>query len=118
MSPPSLTDNKRLDEWVTADKLDIDHIQLPRKDSKSQPNPTTPASTAALVKNTSRAVSPDTSGASSPLLPPDTVTGRRSSVASGRKRKLENDVSPLHLLCLLFFTSISLSSLSVLISGF
>ena len=83
-----------MDEWVTADKLDIDHIQLPRKESKSQ----TSTAAAALIKNTSRAVSPDVtiSGASSPLPSSgETVisSGRRSSVALGRKRKNENDVS-------------------------
>ena len=104
-------DNKRLDEWVTADKLDIDHIQLPRKESKSQ----TPTAAAALIKNTSRAVSPDVtiSGASSPLPSSgETVStnSRRSSVVLGRKRKNENDVS---FISLSFILSHKLHSLSL-----
>lgn len=78
-----LADNKRLDEWVCEDKLDIEHLQLPRKDCKTQ---------SALIKAPlSRAGSPDVAGVITPthLLAGDPV--RRTSIA-GRKRKLETEV--------------------------
>lgn len=89
-SIPPFTDNKRLDEWVTEDRLDLNRLQLPRKESK---NPT--ANAIATIKTMSRASSPaDTSN----LTPPTSVTPvphevpRRPSVA-GRKRKIEGEVS-------------------------
>ena len=78
-----MVDNKRLDEWVSEEKLDIEHLQLPRKDTK------TPS---ALIKAPfSRAASPDVAGVITPthLLAGDPI--RRTSIA-GRKRKLETEV--------------------------
>ena len=51
------SDNKRLDEWVERDRLDIDKMQLPKKDAK------TPVKDSAVSKgncsSNSRASSPD-----------------------------------------------------------
>lgn len=46
-----LSFNKRLDEWVSEDNLDIEKVRLPRKESKS-----------GISRQTSRAGSPDVSG--------------------------------------------------------
>ncbi len=77
------TDNKRLDEWVSEDRLDLEKIQLPRKDCKSSAT-----NTIAAIKNMSRASSPDITVIAPPtsFLPHDII--RRTSVA-GRKRKNE-----------------------------
>ena len=78
-------DNKRLDEWVSEDRLDIERLQLPSKDSKSST-----ANVVATMKNLSRAASPDVITLVPPsLLPPEPI--RRSSIV-GRKRKLDVEV--------------------------
>ena len=68
------------------DRLDIEKLQLPRKDCKNSA-----ANTMAIIKNMSRASSPDVSLAVPPisLVPPELI--RRNSLA-GRKRKIENEV--------------------------
>ena len=56
--------NKRLDEWVCEDRLDVEQLQLPRKDSK----------VSTLVKS-SRPSSPDTPVPTPPMVPPKKLTG-------------------------------------------
>ena len=70
-----LSDNKRLDEWVSEERADLDKIQLPRKESKLT----------ATSKN-SRAASPDVA-----CTPPD-LNSRRLGTGS-RKRKIEHNGS-------------------------
>ena len=67
--------NKRLDEWVCEDRLDLEQLQLPRKESK----------VSSLARN-SRPSSPDvqTPPPSSPMPPPKKLNG------IGRKRKHES----------------------------
>lgn len=67
--------NKRLDEWVNEDRLDIERLQLPRKDSK----------VSTLAKN-SRPSSPDVhTPNSSTAAPPN-----KKYNGIGRKRKHES----------------------------
>lgn len=49
----SLTDNKRLDEWVTIDRLDLTKLQPPSKDQK------TPLKELKKPSSGSRAASPE-----------------------------------------------------------
>ena len=49
------SDNKRLDEWVVEDRLDLRRIQFPRKD-KDAPTTTTQCTTTGL--NTPKKVTP------------------------------------------------------------
>ena len=62
--------NKRLDEWVTEDQVDIEKMQLPRKDSK----------VGALSRQTSRASSPDVHGSTQ-------LDSKKNTGSSNRKRK-------------------------------
>ena len=73
-------DNKRLDEWVTEDRVDIKKMQYPRKESKIN---------SSVSRSTSRAASPDVV----PALPVGGtgIDGRRSSLL-GRKRKVDSEV--------------------------
>jgi len=64
-----LSVNKRLDEWVNEDQLNLDKVQLPHKESK----------VSALAKN-SRPSSPDTLG-------PASTDSRKHGSMLGRKRK-------------------------------
>jgi len=63
--------NKRLDEWVSEDRCDIERLQLPRKDSK----------VSNLAKN-SRPSSPDVNAATLSSLDP-----KKFNSIAGRKRK-------------------------------
>ena len=65
------TVNKRLDEWVSEDRCDIERLQLPRKDSK----------VSNLAKN-SRPSSPDVNAATLSSLDP-----KKFNSIAGRKRK-------------------------------
>ena len=58
--------NKRLDEWVSEDSLDLEKVRLPRKESK-----------AGLSRQTSRAASPDV----------QQLDSKKSILSSNRKRK-------------------------------
>ena len=58
--------NKRLDEWVSEDLLDVERLQLPRKDSK----------VSTLSKN-SRPASPDVGSLNSEPKRHNSVTGRK-----------------------------------------
>lgn len=76
--------NKRLDEWVSEDRLDLDRLQLPRKDSK----------VSSLAKG-SRPASPDVHTPSTPApLPlsapiptPSSLDPKKANSLAGRKRK-------------------------------
>ena len=70
-------DNKRLDEWVSEDRVDLDRLQLPRKESK-----------AIGTSKNSRAASPDVAGT-----PPDLS---RRPLTANRKRKFEHNGSEVH----------------------
>ncbi|CAI8051957.1 Histone acetyltransferase KAT5 [Geodia barretti] len=61
-----LSFNKRLDEWVSEDSLDLEKVRLPRKESK-----------AGLSRQTSRAASPDV----------QQLDSKKSILSSNRKRK-------------------------------
>ncbi|XP_064403731.1 histone acetyltransferase KAT5-like [Halichondria panicea] len=65
--------NKRLDEWVCEDRLDLEQLQLPRKESK----------VSSLARN-SRPSSPDVQTPPPPMPPPKKING------IGRKRKHES----------------------------
>ena len=67
--------NKRLDEWVSEDRLDIERLQLPRKDSK----------VSTLARN-SRPSSPDVHTPTSSTAPPP----NKKYNGIGRKRKHES----------------------------
>ena len=81
-------DNKRLDEWVSVDRMDFDHVQLPKKEVK----------VASL--RSSRPVSPDVttydSGSSTPPWPTCNLkrhlSGAAATAAVNKKRKLEQAV--------------------------
>lgn len=64
--------NKRLDEWVSEDRLDVEKLQLPRKDSK----------VSTLAKG-SRPASPDVH---SPV-PTLSADPKKFNSLAGRKRK-------------------------------
>ena len=74
-------DNKRLDEWVSEDRIDLKKMQYPRKESKIN---------SSVSRSTSRAASPDVV----PAVPVSGtgIEGRRSSLI-GRKRKVETEVA-------------------------
>ncbi|XP_033633658.1 histone acetyltransferase KAT5-like [Asterias rubens] len=81
--------NKRLDEWVERDRLDIDKMQLPKKDAK------TPVKDSAVSKgncsSNSRASSPDREMSNG--TPNFNIHRPKSNI--GRKRKLPmNDTGP------------------------
>ena len=58
--------NKRLDEWVPEDLLDVDRLQLPRKDSK-----------VSTLSKSSRPASPDVSTLNCEPKRHNSVTGRK-----------------------------------------
>lgn len=82
-------DNKRLDEWVTVDRMDFDRVQLPKKEVK----------VASL--RSSRPVSPDivtcdSGGSNTPPWPTCNLkrhlSGAAATAAVNKKRKLEQAV--------------------------
>ena len=62
----TLSVNKRLDEWVSEDLLDVDRLQLPRKDSK-----------VSTLSKSSRPASPDVSTLNVEPKRHNSVTGRK-----------------------------------------
>jgi hypothetical protein len=62
----TLSVNKRLDEWVSEDLLDVERLQLPRKDSK----------VSTLSKN-SRPASPDVASLNAEPKRHNSITGRK-----------------------------------------
>ena len=67
-------DNKRLDEWVSEDRLDIERLQLPRKDSKVN-----------SLSKSSRPASPD-------VATPTSTEPKKTNSLIGRKRKHDGSV--------------------------
>ena len=63
---PALSVNKRLDEWISEDLLDVERLQLPRKDSK----------VSTLSKN-SRPASPDVASLNAEPKRHNSITGRK-----------------------------------------
>lgn len=111
-------DNKRLDEWVTEDRLDLRKVQFPRKDGSKEPGSATPKRIGlggGQIPSSAGSVTPQpvekerqTSRPTSPVssLTPDFISGSTVLATAlqkkmSRKRKgtsLEADVS---------FTSVS-----------
>ena len=83
-----ITDNKRLDEWVSTDRMDFSRVQLPKKDVKVS------------SLRSSRPASPDVamcdSGSNTPPWPTCNLkrhlSGAAATAAVNKKRKLEQAV--------------------------
>ena len=82
-------DNKRLDEWVSMDRMDFDHVQLPKKEVKvaslRSSRPVSPADVATCD-----------SGSNTPPWPTCNLkrhlSGAAATAAVNKKRKLEQAV--------------------------
>ena len=82
-------DNKRLDEWVSMDRMDFDHVQLPKKEVKvaslRSSRPASPADVATCD-----------SGSNTPPWPTCNLkrhlSGAAATAAVNKKRKLEQAV--------------------------
>ena len=92
----SCTVNKRLDDWVGEDRLDIEKLQLPRKDSK-----------VSTLSKSSRPASPDVV---MPLLSSDPK--KYNSISGNRKRKHDSvEVQHVDDVCDYMYVATSLSRL-------
>lgn len=108
------SDNKRLDEWVTEDRLDTRKVQFPRRDGQmggtgmSTPKKIGGSATGTLPANTSRPASP----INSELVNGSAVLAAALQKKMNRKRKIipvENEVRKL------FIDKYSLYSVSSLL---
>ncbi|RWS28060.1 histone acetyltransferase KAT5-like protein [Leptotrombidium deliense] len=75
--------NKRLDEWVTKDRLDLNEMQLPKKETKTTP-----------LKNGSRPASPDRDHLAAPVTPGESfcVSNRDDETSNGVQNVYMKDV--------------------------
>ena len=95
-NPLTLSVNKRLDEWISEDLLDVERLQLPRKDSK----------VSTLSKN-SRPASPDVATLNAEPKRHNSITGRKKIKLDSAEVSMSwAKKSPFFMQCTCTYTSV------------